>query len=198
MNRISKQPEVRKKEILETAKKIFLEKGYEKTSMSDIANELKITQGLCYRYFKSKQELFETAIDEYANECSAKYINIINDKNKNCIEKIEIIFNMMIELENCNGSGSDYHKKGNKVLHEQLELKILMTIKGAAKDFLIDLQNEGFCEKIDNVDSMISFILYGIFGVLKCNNINTQEKFDSIVKYLSSVLGIEIKNIVSK
>ncbi len=38
--RISKEPEARKQEILETAMKLFAEKGYEKTSISDIAKEI--------------------------------------------------------------------------------------------------------------------------------------------------------------
>ena len=47
--RISKEPEARKQEILETAMKLFAEKGYEKTSISDIAKEIGVAQGLCYR-----------------------------------------------------------------------------------------------------------------------------------------------------
>ena len=58
--RISKEPEARKQEILETAMKLFAEKGYEKTSISDIAKEIGVAQGLCYRYFPSKDILFQT------------------------------------------------------------------------------------------------------------------------------------------
>ena len=57
--RISKEPEARKQEILETAMKLFAEKGYEKTSISDIAKEIGVAQGLCYRYFPSKDILFK-------------------------------------------------------------------------------------------------------------------------------------------
>ena len=44
--RISKEPEERKQEIVETAMKLFCEKGYEKTSISDIAKEMNVAQGL--------------------------------------------------------------------------------------------------------------------------------------------------------
>ena len=57
--RISKEPEARKQEILETAMKLFAEKGYEKTSISDIVKEIGVAQGLCYRYFPSKDILFD-------------------------------------------------------------------------------------------------------------------------------------------
>ena len=52
--RISKEPEERKQEILETAMKLFAQNGFEKTSISDIAREIGVAQGLCYRYFPSK------------------------------------------------------------------------------------------------------------------------------------------------
>ena len=63
--RISKDPEVRKQEIIDTAMKLFAEKGYEFTSMTDIAKEMNVVSGLCYRYFKSKEDLYKTAISLY-------------------------------------------------------------------------------------------------------------------------------------
>lgn len=70
--RISKEPEERKQEILETAMKLFAQNGFEKTSISDIAREIGVAQGLCYRYFPSKDVLFQTALDEYANMLISK------------------------------------------------------------------------------------------------------------------------------
>ena len=64
--RISKDPAERKQEIIETAMRLFCEKGYEKTSISDIAREMNVAQGLCYRYFPSKEALFDTAVEQYA------------------------------------------------------------------------------------------------------------------------------------
>ena len=53
----------RKKEIIVAAMQLFSEKGYEQTSMRDIAKSLKVSLGLCYRYFDSKQVLFNEAVD---------------------------------------------------------------------------------------------------------------------------------------
>lgn len=44
----TKEPEVRRQEILDTAMKLFYEKGYEKTSITDNAREMGVAQGLCY------------------------------------------------------------------------------------------------------------------------------------------------------
>lgn len=44
--------------ILNGARKIFLEKGYEHTSMRNIANEINYSQGSIYFYFKQKSDIF--------------------------------------------------------------------------------------------------------------------------------------------
>ena len=59
--RISKDPESRKMDILKTAMELFATKGYEQTSMLDISKKMNVSQGLCYRYFSSKVEIYEEA-----------------------------------------------------------------------------------------------------------------------------------------
>ena len=45
------------------ALKIFLQKGYDATSISDVVAECKITKGGIYHHFKNKEELFIKTID---------------------------------------------------------------------------------------------------------------------------------------
>lgn len=49
--------------ILESARKEFLSKGYAKASMRDIAQNANITVGNIYRYYDSKEFLFEAVVD---------------------------------------------------------------------------------------------------------------------------------------
>ena len=46
------------KRILNGARKIFLEKGYEQTSMRNIASEINYSAGIIYFHFKDKSEIF--------------------------------------------------------------------------------------------------------------------------------------------
>ncbi|MDO4357830.1 MAG: TetR/AcrR family transcriptional regulator [Clostridia bacterium] len=64
--RISKEPEERRQEIIETALALFSEKGYEDTSIQDIANRMNVSPALCYKYFRSKAELFAETSEYYA------------------------------------------------------------------------------------------------------------------------------------
>ena len=58
----NKYPEETVKKILNTAISLFLENGYEKTSMQDIVNALGMSKGAIYHHFKSKEELFQRSI----------------------------------------------------------------------------------------------------------------------------------------
>lgn len=70
--RIMKDPKERKQEILEAALTLFSQKGYDGTTIQDIAQKLNISQGLCYRYFKSKNELFLATAEFYAQQVIGK------------------------------------------------------------------------------------------------------------------------------
>ena len=63
--RITKEPEVRKKEIIDVAMALFEENGIMKTSMNDIAKKMDVAKGLLYYYFKSKDELISEVIESF-------------------------------------------------------------------------------------------------------------------------------------
>ena len=54
---VKKAPEQWKKEILNAAQKLFISKGYEETSISDIMNMVGGAKGMFYRCFQSKEEV---------------------------------------------------------------------------------------------------------------------------------------------
>ena len=55
----------RKKQILEAALKIFIKKGYDKTTMDDIVVLSGLSKGALYHYYKSKKDLFLDLIDHW-------------------------------------------------------------------------------------------------------------------------------------
>ena len=57
---VKKTPEQWKKEILEAAQKLFMSKGYEETSISDIMEAVGGAKGMFYRCFQSKEEVMHT------------------------------------------------------------------------------------------------------------------------------------------
>ena len=54
--------EARRKEILDTAMELFAIEGFDKTSISKIAQKAGISKGLLYNYFSGKEDLIKTII----------------------------------------------------------------------------------------------------------------------------------------
>ena len=54
MTRIIKEADERRNEILDAAETLITEKGYSKTTIIDILNQVGIAKGTFYYYFKSK------------------------------------------------------------------------------------------------------------------------------------------------
>ncbi|MCZ8532426.1 TetR/AcrR family transcriptional regulator [Psychrobacillus psychrodurans] len=62
----------RKHQVLLTAQKLFIEKGFAATSVQDIINESKISKGTFYNYFSSKNECIISIIDNAKEETVLK------------------------------------------------------------------------------------------------------------------------------
>ncbi len=62
MNPVKSDNEVREQRILDSASELIVHYGYDKTTVSDIANQAGISKGAIYLHFKSKDELFEALL----------------------------------------------------------------------------------------------------------------------------------------
>ena len=61
----NKYPEVTVEKILEVSKRLFVEKGYDSTTIQDIVDELGgLTKGAIYHHFKSKEEIMKALGDK--------------------------------------------------------------------------------------------------------------------------------------
>lgn len=60
----NKYPEVTVERILDVSQRLFLEKGYDNTTIQDIVNELDgLSKGAVYHHFKSKEEIMDAVGD---------------------------------------------------------------------------------------------------------------------------------------
>jgi AcrR family transcriptional regulator len=57
-----------KDKITKTALRLFLERGYERTSLNDIAQEVGITKPAIYHHFKNKDQLFHQVLTMFFEE----------------------------------------------------------------------------------------------------------------------------------
>jgi len=81
-------------QIIEASAKLFVEKGYEKTSIQDILDEVKMSRGVVYYYFKSKKDILD-AIQAQRLDGMRSIVKSIQAENGR--EKISKALSMLIE-----------------------------------------------------------------------------------------------------
>ena len=80
----------KKEKIIESALKLFAEKGFHETRTADLAIEASVGEGTIYHYFKSKEELFLRAFEQKMKGFVGKFLNSLK-RCKTPDEKIKKI-----------------------------------------------------------------------------------------------------------
>ncbi len=94
----NKHPEETVNLILDVAYRLFMEKGYERTSIQDIINNLGgLSKGAIYHHFKSKDEILVAVTDRMTAQ-SNQMLSAIKDRTDlNGQEKLKKIFKDSIQ-----------------------------------------------------------------------------------------------------
>lgn len=89
----NKHPEETVNLILETATRLFMEKGYEHTSIQDIINNLGgLSKGAIYHHFKSKEDILVAVTDKMTEESNRMLEKIRDCTGLTGKEKLRTIF----------------------------------------------------------------------------------------------------------
>ncbi len=81
----------KKEHIMNVAMELFAEKGFEGTSIRELANRADVNIAMINYYFGSKEKLFEALLENKARFMREKIEAIHNDKSLSEIEKINLI-----------------------------------------------------------------------------------------------------------
>lgn len=96
----NKYPEETVARILDVAMALFLEKGYEKTTIQDIVDGLDgLTKGAIYHHFKSKEEILDAALERADAAAFKRYDEIVKDRSMTGIEKLQAMLDASAQSE---------------------------------------------------------------------------------------------------
>lgn len=156
------EKEAKREEILNAARKLFSEKGFDHTSMEEVAKAAKIAKGTVYLYFESKVVLFFEVI-RFAKNRMMEQVKRIYESVLPPLEKIKQM--MMIQLDFMEGY-PEYVK---------IFLMIHHSASDHLKESLIRFFNEDTKEQ-DALQAAMKLIEEGIErGELK-ENLNPKEE----------------------
>lgn len=90
----NKYPEITVEKILEAAQRLFLEKGYDNTTIQDIVDELGgLTKGAIYHHFKSKEDIMDALGDKMFLD-NNPFEEVRKRKDLNGLEKMKTVILM--------------------------------------------------------------------------------------------------------
>ena len=185
--RITKEPEVRRQEIIDAALKTFGEKGYEKTSITDIARTVGVAQGLCYRYFPSKEVLFDSAIEQYADMLVEQMGSFQTVENQTLRQMIEAMPSAMEDRDT--KYYPVFHGAENKKFHDQLTLKVCEKMVPIVEKMLRKAQQKNEIQ-FDDLQTAAAFCVYGQLGILLADDLTQEEKSKRIREFLIFALHL--------
>lgn len=88
----NKYPEQTQERIVDASVKLFIEKGYEQTTIQDILDALNLSKGGLYHHFKSKEEILEAVKQKRAQYAADMLHDFIqNTEAENAKEKLQKI-----------------------------------------------------------------------------------------------------------
>lgn len=182
-----------REEILGAALEVFSKKGYNGTSMDEIAHKVGITKGAIYWHFKNKVDLYN-AVDSYSSEqwdrIVTKPISNIDDPRA----KLERLIRNTFEFCHKNPMIFDFMMtflKGPLVLQSRMRKKVVESYAGD-RSLLADIISDGIRKgQFRNIDptSCAVFLVGAIDGILiqwslDKSNVNLNQTSSTLLRVL--------------
>jgi AcrR family transcriptional regulator len=92
MARVVKQREVRRSELLDSAQKLFLKQGYERTTINDVIEDAGVSKGGFYHHFKAKEDLLEALTARLAQESIERFSDVLGTPGLDGLARLNAFF----------------------------------------------------------------------------------------------------------
>lgn len=199
--RKEKEREIRRKDIINAAEKVFFQKGYNNATMDDVAREAEYSKRTVYIYFDSKEQIyFEIMIRGYRLLIEMLKANLQKDKAPTAIEEIRQMASTLYRFSN------DYSEYFRAIMeYENSELDFQKGIPDHSKEecyalgeqilgYLTDALKRGITEgsvcsdlNIRNTALTLWACIIGVFNTAK------KKKY-----YIENYHGIKPEDLVSE
>lgn len=194
--RIVKEHDERKNEIIDTAERLFAQKGYEQCSVNDILSEIGIAKGTFYHYFKSKEEVLDAVIDK-ATAMIAEQVNVVADTPGLSPDDklLQVFLAMKVENQMEEGLLEEMHRVENALMHQ----KSLVSIMEILTPVLTKVVEEGNRSGAFHCECPKEFMQIFLAaattllddGIFHVPAENTRSLFGALMAVLEKMLGVE-------
>ena len=141
LNDVMTDQSVRKKQIMEKAKKLFAKKGYHPVTVEEVADACGVAKGTLYLYFDSKADLFVEIFVEAHREIIENVRKII-DSGEGFEDAISEVFDYFEKFIRGDGFFSRFGKVQKGMRGSNIPLDCLQKINESIAEIIGDLEEE--------------------------------------------------------
>jgi len=132
--RSSKPPDERREDLVLAAMALFLDKGYERCSVSDIVRKVGVAQGTFYYHFRSKDELLDAVVARHIDTLQVLVQAALARAGADVLDRLMAVLDTLFTATAANRALIAFLlKPGNELLHERLRqglVAVLLPVLG--------------------------------------------------------------------
>jgi AcrR family transcriptional regulator len=92
--RVLKAPAVRRAELLDCAQRLFLTRGYERTTVNDVIAATGLSKGAFYHHFRAKEDLLEAIAARFAYESLGFVEGLLGDRSLDALKRLNLLLSV--------------------------------------------------------------------------------------------------------
>ena len=143
-----KKGDARRGELLATAERLFYTKGYEKTSVQDILNEMNYSKGGFYHHFDSKLSVLEAICEMRAQECCEQAKQAAAQTEGTATDKLNAVYHDCAVITSTNSSFVSLmihvaYREDGALMREKMKMSQLAGMQGVLEEILAQGAAEG-------------------------------------------------------
>ena len=180
--------ERRKQELLKIAYRMFIQKGYEETSIDEIIAEAHIAKGTYYYYFPSKEATLEEVINMMINDEVERAKAVLSAPIPIPQKLVGVITSLRPEQGETNISDA-LNQKENIIMHEKISRRIV----DEAVPLLAEVVSEGIAQGLfacDHIEERVRMILIMSQHLFDNGNF-TEGDIDVFIDMVEKTLGAQ-------
>ncbi len=148
----------RKDLIIKSAKERFARYGFKKTSMNDIAGDLRMGKATLYHYYKTKEEVFNAVIKFELNEFSKELSQLEKSKDQTLSEKLTEYLRIRQKTFDDGSNLAQIQIDAVGLMHLLDEKSIYFSLVEAEEKFLFNLLKDHFKKEKFSEEEIKSYV----------------------------------------
>lgn len=191
--------------ILDTAEKLFIEKGFSSASTNDIIKELNISRGTLYYYYKTKEDILDEVINRIITNIVSKASLIAYDESLPVLKRL---LETMLSLNVSNDLGimimDELHRPENALMHQKIEDSLIESVT----PIITHIVNDGIKENIfkteypkETVEMILIYSNKVFSSDIKYKKEDRMHKINAFIVNVEKMLGANensLKNTINK